>query len=196
MTSCLACTRIGRDCPENCLLSKHINSVEVMQTVEGHFGSLANFIRLVEAGASNREKAAQTLLHEATCRKKDPVLGVLGVAQRAGAHLKTVYLASTQPATSPLAVERPVNQGSSSNIDTVAGQFPSIDDLPGSSVTAEMDELIAAAAAEVPKNAGLEAFISAAARDPTVPIEELSRFIDITEKEVWDIINEENPNQQ
>ncbi|KAI3901476.1 hypothetical protein MKW92_016278, partial [Papaver armeniacum] len=77
-TNCFACTKSGRDCPENCLMAKYIDFVDIMETVEGHFGSLANFIRLVEAGASNRENAAKTLLLEATCRKSAPVLGLLG----------------------------------------------------------------------------------------------------------------------
>ncbi|KAI3901475.1 hypothetical protein MKW92_016277 [Papaver armeniacum] len=94
-------------------MAKHINSVEIMETVEGHFGSLANFIRLVEAGAANRENAAKTLLLEATCRKRAPVLGVIGAVRTAVAHLRTAYLASRQPATSPR-----LDEGSTSNTDT------------------------------------------------------------------------------
>ncbi|XP_026421589.1 uncharacterized protein LOC113317667 [Papaver somniferum] len=172
MTNCLACTKSGKDCPENCLMAKHINSVEIMETVEGHFGSIANFIRLVEAGAFNPEKAAQTLLLEATCRKSAPGLGVLGVARTAVAHLKTAYLASRQPATSPPAKKPRPDEGSTSNTD--AGHA----------------ELLASIAAL-----------------NGVSVEEMSGFDLLPdEKEIWDIIyednpslripNQENPNQQ
>ncbi|KAI3849980.1 hypothetical protein MKX03_035959 [Papaver bracteatum] len=140
-------------------MAKHINSVEVMQTVEGHFGSLANFLRLVEAGASNRENAAKTLLLEATCRKSSPVLGLLGGVRTAVAHLQSVYLASKQPATS-LPSEKPrLDEGSTSNTDT-----------------------------------GHAELLASIASVSGVSVEEMSG-LDLLpdEKEIWDIIYEDNP---
>ncbi|KAI3731742.1 hypothetical protein L1987_62931 [Smallanthus sonchifolius] len=97
--ACASCRHQRKKCTEKCILAPffHAEKAQDFQAVHKVFG-VSNVTKLVkDLSREDGKKAVDSLIWEANCRLKDPVLGPLGEFQRVSEEL-VVYKAQYQQA--------------------------------------------------------------------------------------------------
>lgn len=95
--ACAACKHQRKKCSEECILAKYFpaNRAREFQAVHKVFG-VSNVTKIVRnVGEEDRHRVAESLIWEALCRQKDPILGSYGEFKRVYEELK-VYRSQGQ----------------------------------------------------------------------------------------------------